>query len=164
MLFRSPGEDRVLIPSPKVPTYDMKPDMSAREVAAEAVKRIRSGEYDVIILNFANCDMVGHTGVYEAARLAVETVDECVGQVVEATSEMGGITLITADHGNADRMLEEDGKTPYTAHTTSPVPFYIVGASVKLRNGRLSDIAPTMLDLMGLQKPAEMDGETLIES
>ena len=154
----------MLIPSPKVPTYDMKPDMSAREVAAEAVKRIRSGEYDVIILNFANCDMVGHTGVYEAARLAVETVDECVGQVVEATSEMGGITLITADHGNADRMLEEDGKTPYTAHTTSPVPFYIVGASVKLRNGRLSDIAPTMLDLMGLQKPAEMDGETLIES
>ena len=151
-------------PSPKVPTYDMKPDMSAREVAAEAVKRIRSGEYDVIILNFANCDMVGHTGVYEAARLAVETVDECVGQVVEATSEMGGITLITADHGNADRMLEEDGETPYTAHTTSPVPFYIVGASVKLRNGRLSDIAPTMLDLMGLQKPAEMDGETLIES
>ena len=142
----------------------MKPDMSAREVAAEAVKRIRSGEYDVIILNFANCDMVGHTGVYEAARLAVETVDECVGQVVEATSEMGGITLITADHGNADRMLEEDGETPYTAHTTSPVPFYIVGASVKLRNGRLSDIAPTMLDLMGLQKPAEMDGETLIES
>ena len=159
-----PGEDRMLIPSPKVPTYDMKPDMSAREVAAEAVKRIRSGEYDVIILNFANCDMVGHTGVYEAARLAVETVDECVGQVVEATSEMGGITLITADHGNADRMLEEDGETPYTAHTTSPVPFYIVGASVKLRNGRLSDIAPTMLDLMGLQKPAEMDGETLIES
>ena len=159
-----PGEDRVLIPSPKVPTYDMKPDMSAREVAAEAVKRIESGEYDVIILNFANCDMVGHTGVYEAARLAVETVDECVGQVVEATSEMGGITLITADHGNADRMLEEDGETPYTAHTTSPVPFYIVGASVKLRNGRLSDIAPTMLDLMGLQKPAEMDGETLIES
>ena len=154
----------MLIPSPKVPTYDMKPDMSAREVAAEAVKRIRSGEYDVIILNFANCDMVGHTGVYEAARLAVETVDECVGQVVEATSEMGGITLITADHGNADRMLEEDGETPYTAHTTSPVPFYIVGASVKLRNGRLSDIAPTMLDLMGLQKPAEMDGETLIES
>lgn len=102
--------------------------------------------------------------MYEAARLAVETVDECVGQVVEATSEMGGITLITADHGNADRMLEEDGETPYTAHTTSPVPFYIVGASVKLRNGRLSDIAPTMLDLMGLQKPAEMDGETLIES
>ena len=158
------NEDRALIPSPKVATYDLKPEMSAYEVTDEVLKRIESGKYDVIILNFANCDMVGHTGVYEAARLAVETVDECVGQVVEATSEMGGITLITADHGNADRMLEEDGETPYTAHTTSPVPFYIVGASVKLRNGRLSDIAPTMLDLMGLQKPAEMDGETLIES
>ena len=159
-----PGEDRVLIPSPKVPTYDMKPDMSAREVAAEAVKRIESGEYDVIILNFANCDMVGHTGVYEAARLAVETVDECVQKVVEATQQMGGITLITADHGNADRMLEDDGKTPYTAHTTNPVPFYIVGANVKLRNGKLCDITPTMLDLMGLQKPKEMTGETLIVS
>ena len=153
-----------LIPSPKVPTYDLKPDMSAREVAAEAVKRIESGEYDVIILNFANCDMVGHTGVYEAARLAVETVDECVGQVVEATSKMGGISLITADHGNADRMLEDDGVTPYTAHTTNLVPFYIVGANVKLRDGKLSDIAPTMLDLMGLKKPQEMDGETLIVS
>ena len=159
-----PGEDRALIPSPKVPTYDLKPDMSAREVAAEAVKRIESGEYDVIILNFANCDMVGHTGVYEAARLAVETVDECVGQVVEATSKMGGISLITADHGNADRMLEDDGVTPYTAHTTNLVPFYIVGANVKLRDGKLSDIAPTMLDLMGLKKPQEMDGETLIVS
>lgn len=100
-----PGEDRVLIPSPKVPTYDLKPDMSAREVTDACVERIESGSYDVIILNFANCDMVGHTGVYEAARLAVETVDECVARVVEATSRMGGITLITADHGNADRML-----------------------------------------------------------
>ncbi len=159
-----PGEDRVLIPSPKVPTYDLKPDMSAREVAAEAVKRIESGEYDVIILNFANCDMVGHTGVYEAARLAVETVDECVSQVVEATQKMGGVALITADHGNADRMLEDDGVTPYTAHTTNLVPFYIVGADVKLRHGKLCDIAPTMLDLMGLSKPAEMDGETLIQA
>ena len=159
-----PGEDRVLIPSPKVPTYDMKPDMSAHEVTAEAVRRIESGEYDVVILNFANCDMVGHTGVYEAARLAVETVDECVSQVVEATQKMGGIALITADHGNADRMLEDDGKTPYTAHTTNLVPFYIVGANVKLRDGRLCDIAPTMLDLMGLQQPKEMTGETLIEN
>ncbi len=158
-----PGEDRVLIPSPKVPTYDMKPDMSAREVTDEAVKRIESGAYDVIILNFANCDMVGHTGVYEAARLAVETVDECVGRVVDATRAMGGVALITADHGNADRMLDEDGVTPYTAHTTNLVPLYIVGANVKLRDGKLSDIAPTMLDLMGLQKPAEMDGKTLIE-
>ena len=159
-----PGEDRVLIPSPKVPTYDLKPDMSAREVTAEAVKRIESGEYDVIILNFANCDMVGHTGVYEAARFAVETVDECVQKVVEATQQMGGVALITADHGNADRMLEDDGKTPYTAHTTNLVPFYIVGANVKLRDGKLCDIAPTMLDLMGLKQPAEMTGETLIES
>ena len=159
-----PGEDRCLIPSPKVPTYDLKPDMSAREVTDEAVKRIESGNYDVIILNFANCDMVGHTGVYEAARLAVETVDECVGRVVEATRKMGGVALITADHGNADRMLDDDGVTPYTAHTTSLVPFCIVGANVKLRDGRLADIAPTMLDLMGLEKPAEMDGNTLIEA
>ena len=159
-----PGEDRCLIPSPKVPTYDLKPDMSAREVTDEAVKRIESGNYDVVILNFANCDMVGHTGVYEAARLAVETVDECVGRVVEATRKMGGVALITADHGNADRMLDDDGVTPYTAHTTSLVPFCIVGANVKLRDGRLADIAPTMLDLMGLEKPAEMDGNTLIEA
>ena len=138
--------------------------MSAHEVAAEAVKRIESGNYDVIILNFANCDMVGHTGVYEAARLAVEAVDECVNQVVEATSKMGGVSLITADHGNAERMVDEDGVTPYTAHTTNLLPFYIVGADVKLRDGRLADIAPTMLDLMGLEKPAEMDGETLIEN
>ena len=157
-----PGEDRVLVPSPSVPTYDLKPDMSAKEVTDACVERIESGNYDVIILNFANCDMVGHTGVYEAARLAVETVDECVNRVVEATSKMGGISLITADHGNADRMLEDDGVTPYTAHTTNPVPFYIVGADVKLRDGKLADIAPTMLDLMGLEKPAEMDGETLI--
>ena len=157
-----PGEDRVLIASPKVATYDLQPDMSAREVTDEAVKRIESGNYDVVILNFANCDMVGHTGVYEAARLAVETVDECVGRVVEATRKMGGVALITADHGNADRMLDDDGTTPYTAHTTSLVPFCIVGANVKLRDGRLADIAPTMLDLMGLEKPKEMDGETLI--
>ena len=157
-----PGEDRVLIPSPKVATYDMKPDMSANEVAAACVGRIESGNYDVIILNFANCDMVGHTGVYEAARLAVETVDRCVGQVVEATSKMGGITLITADHGNSEQMFQDDGVSPMTAHTTNPVPFCIVGASVQLRDGILADIAPTMLDLMGLEKPAEMNGKTLI--
>ena len=157
-----PGEDRVLIPSPKVATYDMKPDMSANEVAAACVERIESGNYDVIILNFANCDMVGHTGVYEAARLAVETVDRCVGQVVEATSKMGGITLITADHGNSEQMFQDDGVSPMTAHTTNPVPFCIVGASVQLRDGILADIATTMLDLMGLEKPAEMNGKTLI--
>jgi len=156
-----PGEDRCLIASPKVATYDLQPEMSAYEVADECVKRIESGTYDVIILNFANCDMVGHTGVYEAACKAVATVDECVGKVVKATSEMGGVSLVTADHGNAERMIDVDGE-PFTAHTTNPVPFYIVGANVKLRDGRLADIAPTMLDLMGLEKPAEMDGDTLI--
>ena len=156
-----PGEDRVLIASPKVATYDLQPEMSAYQVTEEAVKRIESGAYDVIILNFANCDMVGHTGVYEAACKAVTAVDECVGRVVEATSRMGGVSLITADHGNAERMADEDGE-PFTAHTTNLVPFYIVGASVRLRDGRLADIAPTMLDLMGLEKPKEMDGETLI--
>ena len=155
------GEDRCLIPSPKVPTYDMKPEMSAYEVTEEAVNRILSGNYDVIILNFANCDMVGHTGVYEAACKAVATVDECVSRVVDATSKMGGVSLITADHGNAERMIDVDG-SPFTAHTTNLVPFAIVGASVKLRDGRLADICPTMLDLMGLEKPAEMDGQTLI--
>ena len=156
-----PGEDRCLIPSPKVATYDLQPEMSAYAVTEEAVKRIESGNYDVVILNFANCDMVGHTGVYEAACKAVSTVDECVNRVVEATSKMGGVSLITADHGNAERMIDEDGE-PFTAHTTNLVPFYIVGADVKLRDGRLADIAPTMLDLMGLEKPAEMDGQTLI--
>ena len=156
-----PGEDRCLIPSPKVATYDLQPEMSAYQVTEEAVKRIESGAYDVIILNFANCDMVGHTGVYEAACKAVSTVDECVNRVVEATSKMGGVSLITADHGNAERMIDDDGE-PFTAHTTNLVPFYIVGASAQLRDGRLADIAPTMLDLMGLEKPAEMDGQTLI--
>ena len=156
-----PGEDRCLIPSPKVATYDLQPEMSAYEVTEEAVRRIESGAYDVIILNFANCDMVGHTGVYAAACKAVTTVDECVGRVTDATSRMGGITLITADHGNAEQMTEPDG-SPFTAHTTNPVPLYIVGADVKLRDGRLADIAPTMLDLMGLEKPVEMDGKTLI--
>ena len=156
-----PGEDRVLIPSPKVATYDLQPEMSAYQVTEEAVKRIESGAYDVIILNFANCDMVGHTGVYEAACKAVSVVDECVGRVVEATSRMGGVSLVTADHGNAERMVDKDG-SPFTAHTTNLVPFCIVGANVQLRDGRLADIAPTMLDLMGLEKPAEMDGQTLI--
>ena len=156
-----PGEERVLIHSPKVATYDLKPDMSANEVTAACVEQIESGNFDVIILNFANCDMVGHTGVYEAACKAVSTVDECVNRVVEATSKMGGVSLITADHGNAERMSDANGE-PFTAHTTNLVPFYIVGASVQLRDGRLADIAPTMLDLMGLEKPAEMDGETLI--
>ncbi len=157
-----PGEERCLVASPKVATYDLQPEMSAPEVCANCVERIESGRFDVVILNFANCDMVGHTGVFEAAVKAVETVDTCVGKVVEATRRMGGITLITADHGNADQMLEENSDAPFTAHTTNLVPFCVVGADVKLRNGRLADICPTMLDLLGLEKPAEMDGESLI--
>ena len=157
-----PGEDRVLVPSPKVATYDLQPEMSAPEVCAKCVERIESGAYDVIILNFANCDMVGHTGVYEAAVKAVETVDECVGKVVDATLKMGGIAMITADHGNAEQMEESDG-SPMTAHTTNPVPFILCGAGSELRKGgRLADIAPTILDVMGLACPPEMDGKSLI--
>ena len=156
------GEDRVLIPSPKVATYDLKPEMSAYEVTDAVVERIKSGKYDVIILNFANCDMVGHTGVFEAAQKAVETVDTCVGKVLAAMAEIGGISLVTADHGNADKMVETGG-APFTAHTTNPVPLILVGASAELMPGRLCDIAPTMLDLMGLSKPAEMTGVSLIK-
>ena len=157
-----PGEDRVLIPSPKeFATYDLIPEMSAREVAATAAARIVSGAYDVIILNFANCDMVGHTGDMDATIKAVETVDSCVEEVVRATLSMGGTAIVTSDHGNAEFMREADG-SPATAHTTNMVPFAIVGADVTLREGRLSDIAPTMLDLMGYAKPSEMTGESLI--
>ena len=156
-----PGEDRCLIPSPKVATYDLQPEMSQPEVTAEAVARIKSGKYDVVILNFANCDMVGHTGVFDAAVKAAQAVDSGVGQVVAATTEMGGVAIITADHGNAEHMAEADG-SPFTAHTTNLVPCCVVGADVKLRDGRLADLAPTMLDLMGLNKPAEMTGQTLI--
>ena len=157
-----PGEDRVLVASPKVATYDLQPEMSAQEVADKCVERIESGAYDVIILNFANCDMVGHTGVFDAAVKAVETVDTCVGQVVDATLKMGGIAMITADHGNAEQMTQPDG-SPMTAHTTNPVPFILCGAGTELRSGgRLADIAPTILDVMGLACPPEMDGKTLI--
>ncbi len=158
------NEDRALIASPKVATYDLKPEMSVYEVCDEVEARIASDKYDVIILNYANCDMVGHTGVFDAARKAVEAVDTCVGRVVDAVKAKGGITIITADHGNADKMYEADGVSPFTAHTTFPVPFCVVGADVTLRDGgRLADIAPTMLDLMGMAKPAEMDGVSLIK-
>ena len=156
-----PGEDRVLVPSPKVATYDLQPEMSAVEVCDKCVERIESGAYDVIILNFANCDMVGHTGVLDAAIKAVETVDTCVGRVVEATLKMGGIAMVTADHGNAEDMKQPDG-SPMTAHTTNLVPFILCGAGTELRPGRLADIAPTILDVMGLACPPEMDGKTLI--
>ena len=156
-----PGEDRVLVASPKVATYDLQPEMSACEVCDKCVERVTSGAYDVVILNFANCDMVGHTGVLEAAVKAVETVDACVGRVVDAALEMGGIAMITADHGNAEQMVQPDG-SPMTAHTTNRVPFILCGAGTELREGRLADIAPTILDVMGLACPPEMDGKTLI--
>ena len=157
------GEDRILIQSPDVPTFDLQPEMSAYPVCDAVCEQILAGKYDMIILNFANCDMVGHTGVFEAAVKAVEAVDTCVGRVVEATLQMGGVALITADHGNADKMYEPDG-SPFTAHTTNPVPFCIVGKPCTLREGgRLGDISPTMLDIFGIEKPAEMDGQSLIQ-
>ena len=156
------GEDRVLVQSPKVATYDLQPEMSEPEVTEKVVANIKSGKYDAIILNFANCDMVGHTGVLEAAVKAVEAVDDGVGQVVDAATGMGGTVLITADHGNADQMIAEDG-TPFTAHTTRPVPFIVVGRDCKLREGgKLADIAPTMLKILSLPVPKEMTGESLI--
>ena len=162
----NPGEDRELIPSPKVTTYDLKPEMSAYEVTDKAVELIGSGKYDVMILNFANCDMVGHTGVLEAAEKAVKTVDACVDRVVKAVLATGGQVLITADHGNADMMIDPTTGEPFTAHTTNKVPFILVDPSrkdAKLREGGcLADLAPTMLELMGLPKPAEMTGESLI--
>jgi 2,3-bisphosphoglycerate-independent phosphoglycerate mutase len=163
----NPGEDRALIPSPKVPTYDQQPSMSAPEVTEEAVKRIESGKYDVMILNFANCDMVGHTGIMQAAVEAVETVDNCLGKVVAAIRKAGGTALITADHGNAEQMIDYATGEPHTAHTSNIVPFILVNDQMKdavLREGgRLADIAPTMLQLMNLEKPKEMTGESLIK-
>ena len=158
------GEDRILVKSPAVATYDMQPHMSAYEVTEKCVDAIKSGKYDVIILNFANCDMVGHTGVFDAAVKAVEAVDWGVKKVSDAIAEMGGVTCITADHGNADRMIDRDG-TPFTAHTTNPVPFCVVGYDEckELRaGGVLADIAPTMLDIMGLPQPEEMTGKSMI--
>ena len=158
------GEERILVASPKVATYDLQPEMSAPAVAAECVKRIESGKYDVVILNFANCDMVGHTGVFDAAVKAVEAVDTCVDQVVTAVLNAGGCAFITADHGNAEKMMNPDG-TPFTAHTTTVVPFVAVGCGdVKLREGGcLADIAPTMLPYIGLPVPEEMTGKSIIE-
>ena len=158
-----PGEDRILVKSPAVATYDLQPEMSAYEVTDKLVPAIKSGKYDMIILNFANCDMVGHTGVFEAAVKAVEAVDTCVGKVIDAVKEMDGVALITADHGNADKMIDDDGE-PFTAHTTNPVPFCVVGYACELREGgRLADIAPTMLQIMNLPQPKEMDGKSLIK-
>ena len=160
------GEDRILIPSPKVETYDMKPEMSAYEVTDKVVEAINSEKYDCIILNYANPDMVGHTGSIDATVKALEAIDECVQRVVEAITEKNGVLLITADHGNSEQMIDYETGEPHTAHTTNPVPLAIVGmpSIKKLKEGRLADLAPTMLDIMGLEKPEEMTGESLLEN
>ncbi|HVB24227.1 MAG TPA: 2,3-bisphosphoglycerate-independent phosphoglycerate mutase [Ktedonobacteraceae bacterium] len=161
-----PGEDRYLVPSPKVPTYDLQPEMSAAGVTDTAIERIRSGQYDLIIMNYANADMVGHTGVIEAAIKAVETVDTGVGRVVDATLAVGGGLLITADHGNAEQLIEYDTGKPFTAHTTYPVPLYLVVpqlAQAHLRtDGILADVSPTILQILGIPQPKDMTGSSLI--
>ncbi|MEZ0535942.1 2,3-bisphosphoglycerate-independent phosphoglycerate mutase [Caldicellulosiruptoraceae bacterium PP1] len=158
------NEDRVLIPSPKVATYDMKPEMSAHEVTDALLERIESDQYDVIICNYANGDMVGHTGVLDAAIKAVEAVDECIGKVVNKVLEKSGVVIITADHGNCEQMLDYETGEPHTAHTTNKVPLHLIGlGNVKLRdNGILADIAPTILDILNIQKPNDMKGLSLI--
>ena len=157
------GEDRILIKSPDVETFDLKPEMSAYEVCDAVVDAINSDKYDVIILNYANCDMVGHTGIFDAAVKAVEAVDTCVGRMVDAILAKGGAALITADHGNADKMYEPDG-SPFTAHTTNPVPLFCVGYDCELREGGvLADLAPTMLEILEMPQPAEMTGKSLIK-
>lgn len=159
-----PGEERKLIPSPRVATYDLKPEMSAYEVAETAVEAVTSGQYQALIMNFANLDMVGHTGILEAAIKAVEAVDDCVGRVVEAIRRQGGVALVTADHGNAEQMVDYETGEPHTAHTTNPVPVILVDgpAGVKLRDGILADVAPTLLEVMGIPQPAEMTGRSLL--
>ncbi|MGH2516834.1 MAG: 2,3-bisphosphoglycerate-independent phosphoglycerate mutase, partial [Ktedonobacterales bacterium] len=161
-----PGEDRLLVPSPKVATYDQQPEMSAPALTAEAVEHIRGGTYDFIVMNYANADMVGHTGVLEAAIKAVEAVDDGVGKVVEAALGQGGAVLITADHGNAEQLVEYDTGKPLTSHTTNPVPFYFVvpqEPNVTLRrDGILADVAPTILHLLRIPQPEQMTGHSLI--
>ena len=158
-----PGEDRILVPSPKVETYDMKPEMSAHEVTEKVVSAIQSKQYDCIILNYANPDMVGHTGNIEATIKALEALDECVNKVVKAVESVKGTLLITADHGNAEQMIDYKTGEPHTAHTTNPVPLAVVGLeNQKIKEGRLADLAPTMLAMMGLEKPEEMTGESLL--
>lgn len=158
------GEDRILVPSPKVATYDLQPEMSAPEVTEKLVDAIDSEKYDFIVVNFANGDMVGHTGVYDAIQKAVATLDKCVEKVVEAAKSHGYETIIIADHGNADHAMNEDG-SPNTAHSLNPVPFIYIGEhkDAKTKNGRLADVAPSLLHLMGLEQPADMTGENLIE-
>ncbi|MEY8001158.1 2,3-bisphosphoglycerate-independent phosphoglycerate mutase [Clostridium sp. Mt-5] len=158
------NEDRVLIPSPKVATYDLKPEMSAREVTNKLLDRLDMDKYDMIILNFANPDMVGHTGIFEAAKIAIEVVDECLGRIVNKVLEKDGTVFITADHGNCEQMIDYSTQKPMTAHTTNKVPFIYISKNAKKlkKSGILADIAPTMLEVMGLVKPEEMTGKSLI--
>src|SRR5690606_28746072 len=158
------GEDRILVPSPKVATYDLQPEMSAPEVTDRLVEAFRSGEYDLIVVNYANPDMVGHTGDLQAAIRAAETVDACLGRLEVALRETGGVMLVTADHGNLEMMRDPETGQPHTAHTTNLVPALLVNPPrpVALKDGRLADVAPTVLELMGLPKPAEMTGASLL--
>jgi len=159
----NPLEDRLLVPSPKVATYDLQPEMSAIAVKEHLIQAIQSGEYPFILVNFANTDMVGHTGIPEAAQKAVETVDACVGEVAEAVQQAGGVLLITADHGNAEQMVDPVKGTPHTAHTANPVPFIAVSDRYQtVADGSLQDVAPTVLKLLGIEKPADMTGASLI--
>lgn len=160
-----PGEDRILIPSPKVATYDLKPDMSAPELTDRLVQEINTGQYDVIICNFANPDMVGHTGNFEATVQAIETIDKCLQKITQTLTKAGGELIITADHGNAEQMFDRNTNQPHTAHTSDPVPFIYVGrnAMITKENGKLSDIAPTMLYLLNLPQPSEMNGQSLLK-
>jgi 2,3-bisphosphoglycerate-independent phosphoglycerate mutase len=162
---RFPGEERILVPSPKVATYDLQPEMSAPEVTDKVVEAIGSGRFDVVVLNYANTDMVGHTGRLDAAIKAVETVDACLGRLAQAVEEAGGCLVITADHGNAEMMRDPETGGPHTAHTTDPVPFIVVNPPfpiARVDDGRLADVAPTLLDLLGLPQPAAMTGHSLI--
>ncbi len=157
------GEDRIMVPSPKVATYDLQPEMSAPELTEKAVAAIDSGKYDLIVLNFANPDMVGHTGVLAAAIKAVETVDTGLGRIAEAIKRQGGALLVTADHGNCELMKDPETGGPHTAHTTNPVPVALMGGGVKaIAEGRLADLAPTLLALMGIEQPREMTGRSII--
>ena len=159
------GEDRILIPSPKVATYDLKPEMSVYEVTDKLVDAIENQRFDVIICNFANGDMVGHTGIMDAALKAVAAVDECVGRVAEAIKKVGGVLFITADHGNAEKMVDEKTGAPYTAHTVGKVRAVLVNCQTPLeglRDGKLADVSPTLLDLLGIEKPKEMNGQSLL--
>jgi 2,3-bisphosphoglycerate-independent phosphoglycerate mutase len=161
-----PGEDRQIVPSPRVRTYDLKPEMSALEVCDVVLQRLEMNKYDVIVINFANPDMVGHTGILEAAVKAAETVDGCVGKILDKVKQLGGAAIVTADHGNFEKMRDENGN-PFTSHTTGDVPLIVfdeLNKNKKLRNeGRLADVMPTMLEMMELPKPQEMTGESLFE-